>query len=84
MKKTSRSQRTRKPRRNDELRPEYDFSGGVRGKYIARYREGTNVVVLDPDVAAAFADAKAVNRALRALLEVTPARPGRARRSRTA
>jgi len=55
----------------DELRPEYDFSqmkGGVRGKYVERYREGTNLVLLDPDVAAAFPDAKAVNDALRSLL----------------
>ncbi len=56
----------------DELRPEYDFArmkGGVRGKYVDRYREGTNLVLLDPDVAAAFPDAKAVNDALRSLLE---------------
>lgn len=56
----------------DELRPEYDFSqlkGGVYGKYIDRYRNGTNVVLLDPDVAAAFPDAKAVNDALRLLLQ---------------
>jgi len=54
---------------NDELRPEYDFSGGVRGKYVARFREGTNIVVLDPDVAAAFKDSAAVNNALRKLLK---------------
>ena len=56
----------------DDLRPEYDFSqmkGGVRGKYVDRYRDGTNVVLLDPDVAAAFPDAKAVNDALRLLLQ---------------
>ena len=56
----------------DDLRPEYDFSqmkGGVRGKYADRYREGTNLVLLDPDVAAAFPDAKAVNAALRLLLQ---------------
>ncbi len=55
----------------DDLRPEYDFSqlrGGVRGKYVERYREGTNLVLLDPDVAAAFPDARAVNDALRLLL----------------
>ena len=55
----------------DDLRPEYDLSrmkGGVRGKYVDRYREGTNLVLLDPDVAAAFPDAKAVNEALRLLL----------------
>ena len=55
----------------DDLRPEYDFSrmkDGVRGKYVDRYREGTNLVLLDPDIAAAFPDAKAVNEALRLLL----------------
>jgi len=63
----------------DTLRPEYDFRGGVRGKYVARYRAGSNVVVLDPDVAASFETAESVNRALRALLEVVP--PRRRRRS---
>lgn len=56
----------------DDLRPEYDFSqmkGGVRGKYVERYRQGTNLVLLDPDIAAAFPDAKAVNDALRLLLQ---------------
>ncbi|PYS30273.1 MAG: hypothetical protein DMF75_16185 [Acidobacteria bacterium] len=56
----------------DDLRPEYDFSqmkGGVRGKYVERYREGTNLVLLDPDIAVAFPDAKAVNDALRSLLQ---------------
>jgi hypothetical protein len=56
----------------DDLRPEYDFSqmkGRVRGKYVERYREGTNLVLLDADIAAAFPDAKAVNDALRLLLE---------------
>lgn len=49
----------------EELRPEYDFSRGERGRYADRFTEGSNVVVLDPDVAAAFPDAKAVNEALR-------------------
>jgi hypothetical protein len=56
----------------DDLRPEYDFSqmkGSVRGKYVERYRQGTNLVLLDPDIAAAFPDAKAVNDALRLLLQ---------------
>jgi hypothetical protein len=48
-----------------EMRDEYDFRGGVRGKYTGRYAAGTNVVVLDPDVAAVFPDAASVNRALR-------------------
>jgi hypothetical protein len=51
----------------DEMRAEYDFRGGVRGKYARRFAQGTNVVVLDPDVAAAFPDSAAVNRALRKL-----------------
>lgn len=61
-----------------DLRPEYDFSklrGRVRGKYVERYREGTNLVLLDPDVAAAFPDAKAVNEALRLLLHNKQPRP---------
>ena len=57
----------------DELRAEYDFSqvsGGVRGKYAKRYQQGTNLVPLAPDVAAAFPSAKAVNEALRLLMEL--------------
>lgn len=50
-----------------DLLDEYDFSKGVRGKYAERYRQGTNVVVLDPDVAEVFPDAASVNEALRAL-----------------
>jgi hypothetical protein len=53
-----------------EMRPEYDFSGGVRGKHAARYAKGTNVVVLDPDVAKVFPDSESVNEALRALLPI--------------
>lgn len=58
----------------DEVRTEYDFSKGVRGKYATRFARGSNVVVLEPDVATLFPDAKAVNRALRALAEVAPKR----------
>jgi hypothetical protein len=75
----------KKGRGNDrvsEMRKEYDFRGGVRGKYVARVREGTNVVVLDPDVAKAFPDSRAVNRALRALLKAVPRRDSRRRRGR--
>ena len=54
------------PEQSDpELQDEYDFSGGVRGKYAERYARGTNVVLLDPDVAAAFPNERAVNDALR-------------------
>jgi hypothetical protein len=52
----------------DELRPEYDFSSGVRGKYAKRFAEGSNVVVLEPDVAERFPNSEAVNRALRRLI----------------
>ena len=51
-----------------EMRAEYDFTNGIRGKYAARYRRGTNVVLLDPEIAAAFPDSKSVNDALRSLL----------------
>jgi len=58
-------------RNRDEVRPEYDFAsmkGGVRGKHFEEYREGTNVVVLKPDVAEAFPTEDAVNEALRGIL----------------
>lgn len=48
-----------------DLRPEYDFSQGVRGKYAERFAKGAKVVVLDPDVAAQFGSSEAVNAALR-------------------
>ena len=66
----------------DTMRAEYDFSGGVRAKYAARDREGTNIVVLDPDVAEVFRTSEAVNRTLRALLEIRP--PTTRHRRRTA
>jgi hypothetical protein len=62
----------------DELRSEYDFSqiqGGVRGKYVERYRTGTNLVLLDPDVAQAFPNDAAVNEALRLLIQVAQRQP---------
>lgn len=62
--------KTDKPRdQGDDLRPEYNFRGGVRGKYVKRYRDGSNVVVLDPDVASQFKDSREVNQALRAFLK---------------
>lgn len=64
----------------DELRPEYDLrellKGGVRGKYAARYRAGTNLVLLDPDVATAFPDEAAVNEALRLIIRLTEIQRG--------
>jgi hypothetical protein len=58
----------------DELRPEYDFAqlqGGVRGKYVGRYRAGTNLVLLEPNVAQAFPSDEAVNEALRSLIQIS-------------
>jgi len=61
------------PEIQDELRPEYDLrellKHGVRGKYYKRYMEGTNVVLLDPDVAGVFHDSESVNQALRVLMK---------------
>jgi hypothetical protein len=59
------------PELDDDLRAEYDetvLRGGVRGKYYAQYRQGTNLVLLEPDVAKAFPDAQKVNEALRLLM----------------
>ena len=71
MKKATKGTHVKKvSRRNgDEMRPEYDFSGGVRGKYARRYTEGTNLILLDPDLAAEFPDSRSVSRALRAYLK---------------
>ncbi len=77
MKKTKKSDESAD---KDTMRPEYDFSGGVRGKYTARYREGTNIVLLDADVFAAFPNSEAVNKALRAILDAAPARRAKRRR----
>ena len=57
----------------DAMRQEYDFSAGVRGKHHEAYRRGTNVVLLEPDVAEVFKDSAAVNAALRALAQVARA-----------
>jgi hypothetical protein len=58
---------------DDELRPEYDLAqlqGGVKGKYAELYRQGTNLVLLEPDVAKAFPTAQSVNEALRLLMKL--------------
>ena len=52
------------------MRPEYDFSQGVRGKHYQAYRAGTNVVLLEPDIAAVFPDSASVNQALRLLVRL--------------
>lgn len=63
----------------DEMRPEYDLRGGIRGKYYERYKEGTNVVLLEPDVAQVFRDSATVNEALRQYLADHGAPPERKR-----
>jgi hypothetical protein len=75
MKKKSRKEQ------NDDLRPEYDLTrllrNGVRGKYAKRFRKGTNLVLLAPDVAEAFPTAESVNEALRLVLQLAKLRAGR-------
>ena len=78
----ARSKRTDPDR--DTMRPEYDFSKGVRGVTAARYREGTNIVILDPSLMDVFPDSEAVNEALRALAPVLRRRTRRNRPRRTA
>jgi len=51
------------------MREEYDFSKGVKGKYSERFKEGVNLIVLDPEVAKEFPDSKSVNEALRSLIQ---------------
>jgi hypothetical protein len=65
-------QANRKP--IDDMLPEYDFAsmkGGVRGKYVKKYRAGSNLALLDPEVAKAFPTDAAVNQALRAVLNIS-------------
>ncbi len=74
-------------KKRDGLRREYDLKelkGGVRGKYYRRYAEGTNLVLLDADLADAFPSAKAVNDALRVLADVASRRVRRPRRRKRA
>ena len=62
---------------NDELRPEYDLSqieGGAMGKYASKYKEGTNLILLSPDVAEVFKDNESVNEALRLLMKIAGAK----------
>jgi hypothetical protein len=71
-------------RRGDDLRPEYDLArlkSGVRGKYYRRAMAGTNLVLLEPDVARVFPDSDSVNRALRLLHDVAAKSSGRMRRA---
>jgi hypothetical protein len=70
MKKKNSKTKAKTTQDGNIMRAEYDFSMGVRGKHAARYASGTNVVVLDPDVAAIFPTAADVNDALRALAQI--------------
>jgi hypothetical protein len=72
-------------KRGDELRPRYDLSqlkGGVRGKYYRRATAGTNLVLIDPDLAALFPDSESVNRALRVLADASRVATASKRRAR--
>ena len=68
--KDANTKTTSSEQNSTEMRAEYDFSGGVRGKYADRYRRGTNVVLLEPKLAEAFPDSKSVNDALRSILAI--------------
>jgi len=58
------------PESAEDMRDEYDFSGGVRGKFYKEFMKGTNVVLLDADVGEVFHDSEAVNQALRTLITI--------------
>ena len=70
MKKAKAKQSPITPKDRDTMRPEYDFSGAMRGVTAARYAKGANVVVVDPELLDVFPDGAAVNEALRALAPV--------------
>ncbi|MGZ4838077.1 MAG: hypothetical protein ACXVZR_05975 [Terriglobales bacterium] len=74
---------SRNRRSGDSMRPEYDFSKGVRGKHAARYASGTNVVVLEPDVAREFPTSDDVNETLRTVATLLHRRKSRSK-SKTA
>ncbi len=63
-----------------DMLDKYDFNGGVRGKYAERFAQGSNVVMLDPDVARVFSDAESVNQALRALAGIIQQQSEKAQR----
>ena len=60
----------KKIQKDPDMLEEYDFSNGIQGKYAEKFKEGTNVVVIDPDVAKFFPDHDSVNQALRSLAEI--------------
>lgn len=84
MKKGKPRQMTEGTEERDTMRPEYDFSGAVRGITAARYAKGTNVVVVDPEVLDVFPNSGAVNEALRALAPVLRRRQTARRRKKAA
>ncbi len=63
--------------KNNDLKPEYDFSNGVKGKYVSRLSKGANIAVLDSDVASIFPDSASVNEALRALAQIIQSNSGK-------
>ena len=76
-----------KDKYQDDLRPEYDLEtllkGAVRGKYVRQYQSGTNLVLLEPDVAKAFTSAQAVNAALRLVIQLNKIPNGRSSKRET-
>jgi hypothetical protein len=77
-------EKSMKKAKKDELRPEYkreDLGVGVRGKYYQAYQEGTNLVLLSPEVAAAFPTEKAVNDALQSLIDIAKRSAGLAKQA---
>ncbi len=70
-----------KKRSDPDMADEYDFSGGIRGKYARRFAGGSNVVVLSPDVASSFPDSQSVNEALRLLMKIAARKNTRGHRA---
>ena len=68
----------KKVEHDPDMLDEYDFSQGVRGKYVQRFAEGSNVVVLSPEIADVFPDSESVNQALRLLVEIAGKSVGKA------
>lgn len=55
---------------DEEMLDEYDFSNGIRGKYVGRFKDGSNIIILDPDIAEIFNDSESVNNALRSIAHI--------------
>ncbi|CAN5447530.1 hypothetical protein BH20ACI1_BH20ACI1_27300 [soil metagenome] len=68
--RTKKENMNKKENKEFEMLDEYDFTGGVRGKYVDRLMNTKNVIVLEPDVAEVFTDSESVNQALRGLLPI--------------